>query len=88
VSVTLAGGTLRRRGTKRFVGRVAGIGYLTIDAGKRDGALLTLRTRRLDLSSADRTEHLVSVAVGLGLHRTTHTRLWVPSRTRLQPEQS
>jgi hypothetical protein len=88
VSFTLPGGTLRRRGTMRFVGRAPGVGYVTIDAGKGDGALLTLRTRRLDLSSADRTEHLVSVAVGLGVHRTTHTRLWVPSRTRLEPAES
>jgi hypothetical protein len=88
VSVTLPPGTLKRRAGKRFVGRVDGIGNVILDASKRDAAVLSVHTRRLDLASADRTEHIVTVAVGLGLHRTSHTRLWVMRGNRLEPEES
>jgi Protein of unknown function (DUF3604) len=87
VAVTLPPGTLTRRAGKRFVGRADGIGKVALDASKRDAPVLSLVTRRLDLSDAERADHMVTVAVGLGVHRATHTRLWVMHGRRLVPEE-
>ncbi len=87
VAVTLPAGTLERRPGKRFAGRADGVGTVTLDASQRDAAVLALRTRRLDLANAARSEHIVTVAVGLGVQRATHTRLWVVRGDRLEPEE-
>jgi hypothetical protein len=52
---------------------------------RRGAGTLRIRTVPLDLSSADRVDHFVSVTVTSGTYTSTHTRLWQLRGTRLAP---
>jgi len=47
--------------------------------------VLTLLTNELDLSGADRTDHMVTVALRIGTYRSSQTRLWQAGENRLAP---
>ncbi len=87
LAVTLPPGTLRRTGAGRW--RLAGrrnkpdgIAALSL-VQRRDDTRLVVRTTPRDLASADRSDHMVTIAVGAGTWQTSHTRLWLASRDRL-----
>jgi hypothetical protein len=52
---------------------------------RKHGASLRLATAPTDLSHADRSEHMVTVALAAGVYRASHTRLWVLRGDRLTP---
>jgi hypothetical protein len=62
--------------------RLGGVRRVSLDRG---AAVLTLRTGPLDLSHADRADHMVTVALAVGTFRASHTRLWVVRGDRLVP---
>ena len=49
------------------------------------GGVLTVTTLPTDLSSADRTPHVVSVALEMGTYRFGQTRLWQAQDDQLGP---
>jgi hypothetical protein len=82
----LPAGALRARGRGRFVLRGNGPGGLAAAtlARKRDGsAVLRLRTKKLDLASADRGEHMLTLALESGLWRTEVARRWIAGKNRI-----
>jgi hypothetical protein len=85
---TIPAGTLRRQGPGLFVftdksGRLGGLRLIAFGPCGR-GFLLKLRTRLMDLVRADRSDHMVTVTLGAGAYRTSHTRLWRFRGTRLE----
>src|SRR5262249_23715270 len=86
-TVTIPAGTLAYRGRRFVLPQPTG----TLDAATvllrgRRGAVLSLHTAPLDLSHADRGEHLVTVALQSGNYRASHTRRWTVGGVRLIPE--
>ena len=86
LAVTFPAGALTRAGDGRFV--------LEQPIGPVTSARLVLRDRRAslrlataptDLSHADRSDHMVTVALAAGVYRASHTRLWVLRGDRLVP---
>src|SRR5262249_46799848 len=89
-SATIPAGTLAGGGKGRFVladpsGHVDGIRKLVLVPGGQRGARLVLRTVPLDLTRADRSDHMVTVALASGDWRATHTRLWAGRGDGLRP---
>ena len=83
LAVTIPAGTLVAAGARRVVlpaprGPVA---KATLTLGRQ--VQLRLTTVRTDLSNADRNDHMVTVALGAGVYRTSHTRLWAASGSTL-----
>src|SRR5205814_4677710 len=76
--VTIPAGTLVGAGGKRFV-LPAPLGPVT----KAELSLtkhrvqLGMTTGPMDLSRADRNDHVVTVALAAGMYRASHTRLWM-----------
>ena len=85
-AVTIPPGTLERRGSRFLLPRPFGGLEAAMLAlrGTRE-ARLTLRTEPLDLSRADRSDHMVTVGLASGTFRASHTRLWVARGDRLVP---
>ncbi len=55
----------------------------------QDGeAVLALKTRPRDLSSAENVDHIVTVSLQLGISRFTHSRTWLASAGHLGPDAS
>ena len=70
-------------GGPRFTAPAGGdIDELAIELLANGEALLTSQTTALDLSAAERADHMVEVAVTVGSRRVTHTRLWQSRRRR------
>ncbi|HLK09754.1 MAG TPA: DUF3604 domain-containing protein [Candidatus Binatia bacterium] len=86
-AITFPPGALARRG-RRFVLRqpLGGVEAAALALRGRRGATLTLRTAPLDLSHADRSEHMVTVALATGIFQAAQTRLWTVHGDRLVPE--
>ena len=85
-AVTIPPGTLERHGSRFLLPRPFGGLEAAMLAlrGTRE-ARLTLRTEPLDLSRADRSDHMVTVGLASGTFRASHTRLWVARGDRLVP---
>src|SRR4029077_6687981 len=86
LAVTLPAGSLVGTGQGRFE-LAAPVGPLTkasLALGGRRPEVHVV-TRRTDLSHADRTDHMVTVALAAGTYRTSHTRLWVMRAGELVP---
>jgi hypothetical protein len=87
-SVTIPAGTLEERSPGRFVlrdgtGDLIGLRFARLTIRKDGKGRLKLRTGRLDLSSADPTDHMARVKLGIGNYQASHTRLWVAKGNRL-----
>jgi hypothetical protein len=73
LDVTIPAGWLRRRRH----GRLSGIGRVSATA-RHDGTVrLSLRTTRRDLTAADRSDHMITVALAAGTYRASSSRLWL-----------
>lgn len=84
--VTIPAGTLQPRGN-RFVysdpnGGLNGLKAATVTFTKRGEVRLSLRTVPLDLSNADRSDHMVHVTISIGDYEATHNRLWIATGQR------
>jgi len=86
LAVTIPAGTLVRKGRRRWVLRkaIGPVASAALVLGKHEAAL-RLATSRTDLSHADRTDHMVTVALAAGRYRATHSRLWVLHGGALAP---
>jgi hypothetical protein len=78
--VTLAPGLLQVVGRGRFeyddpAGSRGGLRQLFLKRGPRS-AMLRVRTVEMDLSAAERTDHMVTAELTVGSYHVTHTRLW------------
>jgi hypothetical protein len=87
-AVTIPAGRLRRRPGGRFVldaraGDVGGLEQASVVVRRSGAARIRLRTGRLDLSRADRSDHMVTVTLAAGVYRTSFTRRWSWRRGRL-----
>lgn len=67
-------GSLGANGKARRIGQLARV---RLTQGEGGQARLRLRTRQIDLSSADRADHMVAVTLRIGDdYEADHTRLW------------
>jgi hypothetical protein len=78
--VSLPAGTLRRRGGRSFVfrdkrGEHGGLRLLALTR-RGKGVTVRVRTGAVDLSRADRSDHMVTFVLAVGADQVTHTRLW------------
>jgi len=62
-----------------------GLEALTVDLLANGEAQLALQTDDLDLSAADRVDHIVEIALAIGPYHSTHVRLWRLGKGTLQP---
>jgi hypothetical protein len=76
-AVTIPAGALRRSGPRLYAYRGDGIARAALAVRGKRGALLEITTVPHDLSRADRTDHMVTVALASGTYRASHTRLWL-----------
>ena len=86
-AVTIPAGALVPTTAGRFVypaNGVAGLRRATLSIGG-SAARLRLRTMPLDLSAADRVDHIVDVALSIGTYTSTYTRQWAAEGRRLHP---
>jgi hypothetical protein len=85
-AVTIPAGALAGRGaTARWDAHGAGgVARATLRV-RRGAGTLRIRTVPLDLSSAERVDHFVSVALTSGTYTSSHTRVWQLHGTRLAP---
>jgi hypothetical protein len=77
--VVLPAGTLMQDGDldTRFVAPASDhLESFVVEQLPNGDVRLSLATRPIDLSAADRVDHMVEVAVTIGTQRATHTRLW------------
>ena len=86
-AATFPAGALVRRGARFVLPHPAGgVETATLALHGRRGATFALRTVPLDLSRADRSEHMVTVTLATTNFRAVHTRLWNVRGDRLVPE--
>jgi hypothetical protein len=84
-ALTIPAGTLVQRGGHwELPAPLGGADEVRLSRGGSQTTLV-VRTVPLDLSRADRTDHMVTVAVESGDFRAAHTRLWVARDDRLVP---
>jgi hypothetical protein len=82
--VAIPAGTLMPDGDARFSAAPAGdIEALSVEHLEGGETLVTVETGALDLSAAQRADHMVEVAVSIGARRSTHTRFWRAGAARL-----
>jgi len=79
--VTIPAGTLQKKGN-RYVysnpnGSLGGLKRAALTFSSRGEVRLALQTIPLDLSNADRSDHMVHVTVSIGDYVATHNRLWI-----------
>ncbi len=79
-SITIPAGTLLAKGNK-FVytdpsGALNGLKRAALTLTSKGEAVLVVQTVRMDLSNADRTDHMVHVTLRTGDYLATHNRLW------------
>src|SRR5262245_23299424 len=87
--VILPAGALHKTSSSSFsvpqANRPAGVKEASLRISRKGEATVTLRTGRLDLAHADRSEHMVRITLEMGTYRTSHTRLWRLHGHRLAP---
>jgi hypothetical protein len=66
-------------------GAVDGVDSAVLELLAAGGARLMLHTAPLDLSAADRVDHIVEVGISIGTYRGTHVRRWQASADTLAP---
>ncbi len=62
-----------------------GLRSATFEIRPDNEGILRLRTREGDLSHAERTEHMVRVALQIGMYKSSYTRRWAATGNRLAP---
>jgi hypothetical protein len=84
--VTIPAGTLQRRGTLfRYIdptGSLNGLKRATVRTTGSGEIIVSLKTIPMDLSSADRSQHMVHVQIDIGSYSATHHRLWEERNNR------
>ena len=85
--VTIPAGGFRQTGDGRWLYRdpdaTLGLRRISFRVDRDGNGLLRLRTGRMDLSNADRRDHMVKVRVALGDFDAEHVRLWKAAGRRL-----
>ncbi len=85
-TIAVPAGGFRTHGHRwTFKSRQAGTRSLTVQVRKHDVSV-TAAGRSVDLGSAARERHFMTVAIESGLFRTSHTRRWDLHGARLAPE--
>jgi hypothetical protein len=78
--ISIAGRHWQRRGRDHFVYEARFGAQSRTDRAvfirRRGGGRLRLRAKGIDVSRADRADHMVTVTIAAGSARATHTRLW------------
>jgi hypothetical protein len=69
----------------RTKGRVPGLRKATIRRRRRGGAVVRIRSTRLDLSAVEQADQLAEVHVDVGPWSATHARRWETFRRGLRP---
>jgi hypothetical protein len=87
--VTLPPGTFSQTGARRWLYRdpdsmLGNLRRVSFRVNRRGEGLLRLQTGRMNLASADRTDHMVKVRVALGDHTAEEARLWNAVGRRLE----
>ena len=86
LAVTVPPGGFRGKG-RRFVFKSVGSGRRTVTLSvRRNGVVVSLAARGVDLSHAAREDHFVTLSLEGGLFRTSETRFWRLRGARLMPE--
>jgi hypothetical protein len=88
--VTFRAGAFRETNPTHFVyedaeGSLSGVTMASLRIEANGEGWIELRTRPVDLASADRTDHMVTVQIGIGTYEAVHTRLWEATGSRLGP---
>ena len=84
--VTVPPGGFRGHG-RHFVFKSVGSGRRTVTLSvRRDGVVVSLAARGVDLSHAAREDHFVTLSLEGGLFRASETRFWRLRGNRLMPE--
>ena len=78
---TIPAGTLQQKANGKFIlhddsGHLGGVKRLLIRTTRSGGLSIRLRTIPMDLSHADRGEHMVEVMVRFGDFAVSQSRLW------------
>jgi hypothetical protein len=85
--VTIPAGSFQQVGKvlryKDPTGSLNGLERASIRVKSNGETILAMRTAPIDLSNADRSEHMVHVQIDIGSYRTTHHRLWQARGNRL-----
>jgi hypothetical protein len=84
LDLALSSGTMRRTGRGRWRlnhkrGKAERLAIVSLIERKGE-SVLRIRTLARDLSAADRDDHIVSVDLGWGVWRATHSRRWLAGR--------
>src|SRR5207253_555941 len=84
LAVTIPAGAMVPAGRKRFVlpAPFGPVARAKLVLGRRQ-VQLSVTTVPTDLARADRNDHMVTVALAVGLFRSSHTRLWTVRGTSL-----
>ncbi len=86
LDVTFPAGSLVSVGSGRFVLKqpIGPVHSARLVLGQQ-GASMRIATGPTDLSHADQSDHMVTVALAAGVYRASHTRLWIMRGGRLTP---
>jgi hypothetical protein len=80
-TVTIPPGAMVEKAPGRYVyrdpqGTLVGLRFSRLTVGTDTAGVLQIRTGPIDLSSADRSDHMITVELTSGAYSATHTRLW------------
>ena len=87
--VTIPAGTLTSKGSGKYqlndkAGALGGLKKVMLKVPPAGLRKLVVQTVPLDLSGADRVDHMVEIDLRIGSYQAQHTRLWVLKGTKLQ----
>ena len=88
-AVTIPAGTMTNKGGGKYqltdkAGTLGGLKSVMLKVPPTGLRQLVVQTVPMDLSHADRVDHMVEIDLGIGSYHAQHTRLWVVKGTKLQ----
>jgi len=87
--VTIPAGTMTNKGGGKYqlqdkTGALGGLKSVTLKVPATGLRQLAVQTVPMDLSHADRVDHMVEIDLRIGSYHATHSRLWAFKGTKLQ----
>ena len=88
-AVTIPAGTMTNKGGGKYqlkdkAGTLGGLKSVMLKVPPSGLRQLVVQTVPMDLSPADRVDHMVEIDLGIGSYHAQHTRLWVVKGSKLQ----